>query len=70
MRVVRTSIMDIFHWLGYRDAQCGWIEVEEDSRVLEKHDSVGNGRPKIALFLVIYCPRWGTLEVRQDQFVT
>ncbi|CAG2100235.1 unnamed protein product [Medioppia subpectinata] len=42
-------------WKGYRDAQVGWIEVQEEP----------NGGPatKRASFLVIYAPKRGILEI-------
>jgi len=41
--------------IGYRDAQVGWVEVMEDVSVAKD--------PRHALFLVIYAPRRGLLEV-------
>ena len=40
--------------VGYRDAQVGWVEVTEDAAAAER---------RRALFLVIYAPRRGLLEV-------
>ncbi|CAH1407132.1 unnamed protein product [Nezara viridula] len=40
-------------WKGYRDAQCGFLPIEE-----KKH-----GRGRRALFLVIYAPKKGIIEV-------
>ncbi|XP_014277856.1 rab3 GTPase-activating protein non-catalytic subunit [Halyomorpha halys] len=40
-------------WKGYRDAQCGFIPVEEKKP----------GRGRRALFLIIYAPKKGILEV-------
>ncbi|KAK0157715.1 hypothetical protein PV328_011418 [Microctonus aethiopoides] len=49
-------------WKGYRDAQCGWIQVVED-----KHRGSGekNSRNNLrtALFLVIYAPRKGIIDI-------
>lgn len=42
---------------GYREAQCAWLEVHDDMRSRSK------GAVKKALFLVIYAPRRGFLEV-------
>lgn len=42
---------------GYRDAQCAWLEVNDDMRRSSRSVS------KKALFLVIYAPRRGFLEV-------
>ncbi|KAG8193907.1 hypothetical protein JTE90_011463 [Oedothorax gibbosus] len=62
----RVILFDIFKgiavrmWKGYRDAQCGWVEVEDavqkDSKNLSKI-------PRRVFFLVIYAPRRGILEV-------
>jgi len=41
--------------VGYRDAQVGWVEVAEDASAATE--------PRHALFLVIYAPRRGLLEV-------
>ena len=44
---------------GYRDAECGWIVVEaENSEEIRSIDE-----RKKALFLVIYAPKRGILEV-------
>jgi len=47
-------------WKGYRDAQVGWVEVQEDQPP-EQHQSHQPRRR--AIFLVIYAPRRGILEV-------
>uniref|UniRef100_A0A182Q7S3 Rab3-GAP regulatory subunit N-terminal domain-containing protein n=1 Tax=Anopheles farauti TaxID=69004 RepID=A0A182Q7S3_9DIPT len=51
-------------WKGYRDAQCGFVEVAEK---LPKESSSTAGTRKMdrrkALFLVIYAPRRSVLEV-------
>ena len=44
---------------GYRDAECGWIVVEEQNK--EEVRSIDE--KKRALFLVIYAPKRGILEV-------
>ncbi|CAL7946204.1 unnamed protein product [Xylocopa violacea] len=57
-------------WKGYRDAQCGWIEVEE-----EKHCGVHKAFTKFkqipqlrsALFLVIYAPKKGVIDIWSTQ---
>ncbi|KAG8314054.1 Rab3 GTPase-activating protein non-catalytic subunit, partial [Homalodisca vitripennis] len=41
-------------WKGYRDAQCGWLTAEEEQ---------SKGRKRLALFLVIYAPKKGIVEV-------
>ena len=43
---------------GYRDAQVGWIQVKEDSH---RHQI-----PRKAMFLIIYAPRRGILEVEMS----
>ncbi|XP_015586731.1 rab3 GTPase-activating protein non-catalytic subunit isoform X2 [Cephus cinctus] len=57
-------------WKGYRDAQCGWIEVsEEKNRVSHKGHGKSNfktshGHPlRTALFLVIYAPKKGIIDI-------
>jgi len=47
--------------VGYRDAQVGWVEVTEDSSVATES--------RHALFLVIYAPRRGLLEVTDTHCV-
>ncbi|KAL0582094.1 Rab3 GTPase-activating protein non-catalytic subunit, partial [Plecturocebus cupreus] len=60
-------------WIGYRDAQIGWIQIVEDlhERVPEKADfsPFGNcqGPSRVDQFLVIYAPRRGILEVWSTQ---
>lgn len=49
--------MAIRMWKGYRDAQCGWIQVEDSVEEKYQHS------PRKALFLVIYAPRRGILEL-------
>ncbi|XP_050481311.1 rab3 GTPase-activating protein non-catalytic subunit isoform X1 [Bombus huntii] len=57
-------------WKGYRDAQCGWIEVEE-----EKHSGMHKGFTKFkqtpqlrsAFFLVIYAPKKGVIDIWSTQ---
>ncbi|GAB6026106.1 Rab3 GTPase-activating protein non-catalytic subunit [Chamberlinius hualienensis] len=50
-------------WKGYRDAQCGWIEVCEENLEATEGKIHLPGPPRIANFLVIYGPRRGILEV-------
>jgi hypothetical protein len=62
-------------WKGYRDAQCGWIEaVEEKNRtfVKDQHGKTNTGnilrnRRRKALFLVIYAPRKGIIDIWSPQ---
>nr|CAD2205693.1 unnamed protein product [Meloidogyne enterolobii] len=42
-------------WKGYRQARCGWIEKQQKCS--------SNSHPSKALFLIIYVPRRGLLEV-------
>ena len=42
-------------WKGYRDAQCGWMLVPEPGIV--------TGKPRNALFMVVYAKRRGILEI-------
>ncbi|GFR27704.1 rab3 GTPase-activating protein non-catalytic subunit [Trichonephila clavata] len=62
----RVLLFDVFKgaavrmWKGYRDAQCGWVEVEDDVMKDKKDPSKKIRR---VFFLVIYAPRRGILEV-------
>ncbi|GIY91476.1 rab3 GTPase-activating protein non-catalytic subunit [Caerostris extrusa] len=62
----RVILFDIFKgiavrmWKGYRDAQCGWVEVEDDM-MKDKNDPAKKIRR--VFFLAIYAPRRGILEV-------
>ncbi|XP_029316104.1 rab3 GTPase-activating protein non-catalytic subunit isoform X3 [Cottoperca gobio] len=49
-------------WKGYRDAQLGWLQVPEERGDREFSPSTSLPR-RHALFLVIYAPRRGILEV-------
>nr|XP_046268193.1 rab3 GTPase-activating protein non-catalytic subunit isoform X2 [Scatophagus argus] len=49
-------------WKGYRDAQLGWLQVAEERGDRELSPSASLPR-RHALFLVIYAPRRGILEV-------
>ncbi|KAJ9600993.1 hypothetical protein L9F63_000831, partial [Diploptera punctata] len=49
-------------WKGYRDAQCGWLEVKEETK--QRGSSSRNSpQPRLALFLVIYAPKQGVIEI-------
>lgn len=52
-------------WKGYRDAQCGWIEVFEDKIRGLKSNLSKHERPllRTALFLVIYAPKKGIIDI-------
>nr|XP_018910161.1 PREDICTED: rab3 GTPase-activating protein non-catalytic subunit [Bemisia tabaci] len=43
-------------WKGYRNAQCGWLEVKEEERK-------ARGHRRTALFLVIYAPKKALIEI-------
>lgn len=45
------------HFAGYRDADCGWVEVEGE----------WGGTKRWVTFLIIYAPRRGLLEVWMPQ---
>ncbi|XP_005728771.1 rab3 GTPase-activating protein non-catalytic subunit [Pundamilia nyererei] len=49
-------------WKGYRDAQLGWLQVPEERSERDLSPSASLPR-RHALFLVIYAPRRGILEV-------
>uniref|UniRef100_A0A3Q4NBM5 RAB3 GTPase activating protein subunit 2 (non-catalytic) n=1 Tax=Neolamprologus brichardi TaxID=32507 RepID=A0A3Q4NBM5_NEOBR len=49
-------------WKGYRDAQLGWLQVPEERSERDFSPSASLPR-RHALFLVIYAPRRGILEV-------
>ncbi|XP_047466434.1 rab3 GTPase-activating protein non-catalytic subunit isoform X4 [Mugil cephalus] len=49
-------------WKGYRDAQLGWLQIPEERGGRESSPSSSLPR-RHALFLVIYAPRRGILEV-------
>ena len=54
------SFLCLLLFVGYRDAQVGWVEVCEDLSHDREHPSVQARR---ALFLIIYAARRGILEV-------
>lgn len=47
--------------VGYRDAECGWVMVEEENHPHE--DELPKSSLRTALFLVIYATKRGILEV-------
>lgn len=53
-----------FNLKGYRDAECGWIPVQEEDHDFEKTNQSTLQTRRTALFLIIYAPRRGILEVR------
>ncbi|XP_058803180.1 rab3 GTPase-activating protein non-catalytic subunit isoform X2 [Phymastichus coffea] len=63
-------------WKGYRDGQCGWIEAVEDrihksskSQLGRKSAYQSSQAPKqTALFLVIYAPKKGIIDIWSIQF--
>lgn len=51
-------------WKGYRDAQCGWIEVVEETHQTAGGHKAHSGRSLItALFLAIYAPKKGVIDI-------
>ncbi|KYQ51818.1 Rab3 GTPase-activating protein non-catalytic subunit [Trachymyrmex zeteki] len=53
-------------WKGYRDAQCGWIEVIEERDRAIRRNVDKSGRKALlrtALFLVIYAPKKGVIDI-------
>jgi len=50
--------------IGNRDAQCGWIEVRDPaSKSSSSSSSKSKSRSRTALFLVMYSPKKGTIEI-------
>ena len=47
--------------VGYRDAECGWVMVEEENHHHE--GKLPKSSLRTALFLVIYATKRGILEV-------
>lgn len=64
----RVTLLDLVRgiairmWKGYRDAQLGWMQIAEERGMRDPHASAPTPR-RHALFLVIYAPRRGILEV-------
>lgn len=64
----RVTLLDLVRgiairmWKGYRDAQLGWMQIAEERGMRDTHSSSPTPR-RHALFLVIYAPRRGILEV-------
>ncbi|XP_063235843.1 rab3 GTPase-activating protein non-catalytic subunit isoform X2 [Bacillus rossius redtenbacheri] len=54
-------------WKGYREAQCGWLEAQEDVKGLRSSGDRSHRSapvvPRVALFLVIYSPKKGIIEI-------
>lgn len=56
-------------WKGYRDAQCGWIEVQEEKQHISRKERkanmgiVSHAPLRKALFLVIYAPKKGLIDI-------
>lgn len=55
--------MLIVFFSGYRDAECGWIVVEEEIDDTDNANFNSDNGNRRALFLVIYAPKRGILEV-------
>lgn len=49
-------------WKGYREAQCGFIEVTESKQKHSRSESSSEGR-RSGLFLIIYAPRKAIIEI-------
>lgn len=56
-------------WKGYRDAQCGWIEAHEEKQRISRKERknnpgiVSHSQQRRALFLVIYAPKKGLIDI-------
>ena len=51
-------------WKGYRDAEIGFVRAYDDTSSSSRRRPKASGAPrKLALFIVIYAPRRGILEV-------
>jgi hypothetical protein len=50
-------------WKGYREAQCGFVTSSEDLSLTSDSQQQQRRQPRIALFVIIYAPRRGILEV-------
>lgn len=51
-------------WKGYREAQCGWIEVYEDRHRTATGQKVhAKNNLRTALFLAIYAPKKGVIDI-------
>ncbi|XP_065175412.1 rab3 GTPase-activating protein non-catalytic subunit-like [Sycon ciliatum] len=61
LQIDTTSMLVLRMWKGYRDAQCGWIAETEDLPDDVDPDEAPPGR--IAIFLLIYAPRRGIVEL-------
>lgn len=69
---VQTGTM-VWIWKGYRDAQCGWLVVEEsdgapssdhgDSEAPPFSDDEASSQPRSCALVVIYAPQRGLLEI-------
>ena len=53
-----TSMIIVDIWKGYRDAQCGWIDVP-----CSTHHEELSKKPKSTIFLIIYIGKRGILEI-------
>lgn len=65
-------------WKGYRDAQCGWLQVTEErhrnkQRTGRSSETRSTSQLRTALFLVIYAPKKSVIDiwsVRQGAKIT
>ncbi|KAK6636122.1 hypothetical protein RUM43_009774 [Polyplax serrata] len=55
-------------WKGYRDAQCGFLQIQEDRiRRSRRHKGIDSLPPRQGLFVVIYAPKKGLVEIFSTQ---
>lgn len=53
---------------GYRDAQCGFLQIQEDRiRRSRRHKGIDSLPPRQGLFVVIYAPKKGLVEIFSTQ---
>ncbi|XP_066592229.1 rab3 GTPase-activating protein non-catalytic subunit [Prorops nasuta] len=55
--------MAIRMWKGYRDAQCGWIEVDEEGKHSSRKSHSRGAPVRTAQFLIIYAPKKGIIDI-------
>ncbi|KAL7296960.1 hypothetical protein TKK_0009400 [Trichogramma kaykai] len=61
-------------WKGYRRAECGWIEALEEKQSTSvkgfhgKNSTSNSSRRRTALFLVIYAPKKGVIDIWSVQY--
>lgn len=58
----------VFVAIGYREAECGWVIVDEDhDHLIDGGHSPAQHVRRTALFLVIYTAKRGILEVSIEE---